>query len=317
MKQTLAILGILTCLSVDRAHAEQNRRPSPYAQRLASRSQRPAAELAFRSRGDEFLHRAEVSLGNRASVSGKIKQQVDVFGQRLLGAGFYLQKGRGPETKIRLELRLTVADETSSMMQVSDGRFLWIHQQVLNQTLLHRIDMSRIQRAMQDDSWLSRSVSARGWPAAGGLPKLLEGLSANFYFDEPTESQLGGLAVWVLHGQWRPSLLASLLPSQKEAILAGQRADLMPLPEQIPHRVVIALGKDDLFPYRVEYWRSLPFDLQNSAGTPPEQEMLVMDLLEVEFDQPLDDRKFTYRAGEQSYEDRTDEYLRNLGLRID
>lgn len=317
MKQTLVILAIFPFLPRAVSAEEPARRPSPYTQRLASHSRAMESERMPTTAGDSIIHRAARMLEDHTSVASKIKQHVHIFGQQLIGSGTYLQQGRGAETRIRLELRLTVADETSSLLQVSDGHFLWIHQQVLEQSSLRRLDVTRIQRVLQEDRFLGRTVNASGWPAPGGLPRMLDSLARSFQFADPREGQLGGLAVYTLAGQWEPTLLASLLPAQKERILAGEEVDLTPLAEQIPHRVVLALGRDDLFPYRLEFWRSVPVSRRGEPGLPREQELLTMDFLEVEFNRTLDDRKFQYRPGEQSFDDYTDQYLRNLSLGIE
>ena len=125
-------------------------------------------------------------------------------------------------------------------------------------------------------------------PGLGGLSRLLRGLDANFRF---TTAELGRvkqpvkyLPVWKLEGGWRPAQLVRLLPQQKAAIEQGKPVDTTRLPKHLPDRVVLLLGQEDLFPYRIEYRRQVD---KKEAGEGEETRSLVtMELYEVNLNAP-------------------------------
>jgi hypothetical protein len=144
----------------------------------------------------------------------------------------------------------------------------------------------------------------------GGLPNLLENLQAGFQFGDVEEKKLDQLSVYRVEGQWKPLMLAELLPDQRDKLLAGQAADWKKAPDAIPQRVVLTLGQDDLFPYRIEYLREQP----GKKGSPPTvQPILVIELFEVQFGAPIDPQRFVYEPGNRG-SDGTAAYLKKLGI---
>ena len=54
----------------------------------------------------------------------------------------------------------------------------------------------------------------------------------------------------------RVRLAPTACPSRPMPSDTGSPADLNQLTPNVPHRVVLHVGCDDLFPYRIEYWRT-------------------------------------------------------------
>jgi hypothetical protein len=204
------------------------------------------------------------------------------------------------------------ADErVSSFQQVCDGRFLWTHQDLLGKTSLTRLDLQRAENYLKQPT-LPPRTSVPLLTAPGGLPKLLEGLETNFRFVEAKADELDGLPVYALTGQWRPERLAEIIPSERAKLDAGQPVDPARLPQQTPERVVLKLGRDDYFPYRLEYWqREVPEDESVSGQLQP---VVVMELYEVQLGASVDQRQFDYKPGDLKYTDQTKEYVRSLGI---
>ncbi len=141
---------------------------------------------------------------------------------------------------------------------------------------------------------------------------MLSSIHEAFRFTEVAEGRLDDLPVWSLDGVWQPERLAQLLPEQAEAIRAGRPADLSPLTPNFPHRIVLHVGREDLFPYRIEYWRTE----SGEDGAPPQEKlMLVMELYEVQLGARIDAAQFVYRPpAKLQPQDRTAEFLNRLEL---
>jgi hypothetical protein len=113
--------------------------------------------------------------------------------------------------------------------------------------------------------------------------------------------------VHALRGQWKAEHLARWLPDQRARIEEGKPALLDKLPPALPDHVVLLLGRDDLFPYRIEYRRTAT-EATEAGETDPI--LVAIDLYDVRFDQPLDERLFEFEPGPMPWTDETDRYLR-------
>ncbi len=261
--------------------------------------------------GEELIAQAAQQLYRQPALSAKIRQRVRMFGTELVGSGEYLQLGDAPEKMLRLDLKLHLAGQVSSLQQVSNGAELWTRREVLNAKTLSFVDLQRIRRELGGASQSPPPDFAADWMVLGGLPALLKGLDASFQFGPARSAQFNQFDVWVIEGTWTSTELAKLLPDQKEAILAGHPADVRRLPPEAPEQVQVILGADDLFPYQIDFRRGRSAEAgQGSAW----ESMLTMELFEVQFGAQLDPLQFQYKAGAQEVADHTELYLRKFGL---
>ncbi len=260
---------------------------------------------------DLLIASAVTAAGAQPAASAKIRQRINLLGQQLVGTGMYWQQGKADARRFRLELKVQVAEGLTSVEQVCNGAELWVHEDLLDRSALSRIDLYRVREA------LHRNPAARATPAfslslpIGGLPNLLENMQAAFQFSSAEEKKLDQLSVYRVEGQWKPAALAELLPDQKQKLLAGQAVDWKKVPPEIPQRIVLTLGQDDLFPYRIEYLREQP----GKKGSPPTlQPMLTIELFEVQLATPIDPQRFAYQPGNRPRSDETAAYLKKLGI---
>ncbi len=257
------------------------------------------------------------------SVAARIRSEAQLYRQHVVGSGTYIQGPPKPGAW-RLELRMQTGDGATSLVQVCDGQQLWIYRQASERPTLERVDTATVSAALLRRA--KETSDPNGKPAPGivaglglgygGLPRLLHMLAESFEFQSFTESQLEGLPVLILVGTWNPAMLTVLLPDQQGAIEAGQGANLSKLPAHIPDRVTLYLGRDDLFPYRLEYHRDHPGEKEWEL-VPPErrgQPIVKLEWFEVRFNPPLAREQFYFNPGDTKYEDATKRYLEGLGL---
>lgn len=259
-------------------------------------------------RPQTLLATAVRTLERRTSIAAKIRQEVNLFGKHLVGSGSYLEQRAGGKLRMRLELTLQVGDQTSSLVQVCDGKYLWTHRQLLGNTDLSRIDVSRAREAQARAEKMPGKGGTGMLPGMGGLPKLLRALHASFDFTDAQQGRWGKRKrlVWRLRGRWKTDRLVEILPSQKEAIEEGKPSELSQLPGHLPEQVILLLGQEDLFPYRVEYRRS-----DTAEGRP----LVTMQLYDVVLDGPVDARRFIYNPGKAAFSDQTESYVKSLGVK--
>jgi hypothetical protein len=283
-----------------------------------------AAEIEPRQ---PLVRQAAASLAALESVNVKLRLRVDLFGQQLAGSGRYLQ-GASLSRKFRYELKLQLGDTFSSVQQVCDGQSLWIRRQIEGPPTVARVDLAKVDAAV-DFSRVDASAPRDAGPnaalpmlplggrglAAGGLAGVLLGLDRAFDFRTATEATIGDVPMRAVTGTWRPSRLARMLPDQKAAIEAGGRVDLSKLPVHMPDHVVVYLGRDDKFPYRIDYRRSTDGDpLAAAIDASTATTLVSMELFEARFGSAVDPQEFIYTPGSTPVADETAAYLAELGL---
>ena len=260
--------------------------------------------------GDTLIAHAATELGRHQAIAANLREQINLFGHQVFGKGTYLQQGRGENLKLRMEIKLEhVAGRTSSVQQVSDGTNFWLLQDTGGPPRISRIDLRRVRESLARQP--SPKPQTASWLAIGGLPKLLDSLDRSFRFGPVRSGRLDRLDVWIIEGDWDRAALAELAPDQAARLKAGGPPDDSRLPEQIPNRVRLMVGRDDLFPYRIEY-RRVSFENGQLPGTGDGALLVLMELVEVELNGPIDARNFIYQP--TKYDDITATYLKGLGV---
>ena len=116
--------------------------------------------------------------------------------------------------------------------------------------------------------------------------------------------------VWLLEGTWRAETSDRLLGDDEEGE-PRQR------PEHIPETVTLALGVEDLFPYRIEYRKprapSETSSLAESMIAAGAQSLSIMtlELFEVQTGQTIDPQMFSFQPTGVQIQDATDRFIRN------
>ena len=261
--------------------------------------------------GQELVAEATRRLLAMPGIEAKTRQRVELFDQRLVGSGTYLQLVQGPKLMLRMDLKLQIGGSPASLQQISNGDFFWIRNNLAGNVSLARVRLRSLRKvASQYDALPPTSC----WMALGGLPKLMDTLSGHFQFDQARPSMIGKLPVWVVDGSWKPEVLANLLPDQAAAIRAGRTPKLDQLPEHLPHGVTLVLGRDrtiPLFPYSISYYRELPLE-EGQGGPARRQSIVTWELFEVRFRPDLTPAHFDYQPGDQEVDERTDEFIAQL-----
>jgi hypothetical protein len=282
--------------------------PLPLGTSAASDST-PAAPASESSSGDALLRHVIAAVDSQASISAKVRHRIDLLGHSLIGSGVYMQQGRGPTRALRFDMNLQSGEKPARMQQISDGKDLWISEEVGASTRLSRVDLARLARARPRSP-----LPPNAWLGLGGLPKLLSGIEGSFQFGTVAESRLEDLPVWTIEGTWNRARLLQLLGDQKDTIEAGQAVDLSKLAPNLPDRVVLHVGCDDFFPYRIEYWRAAAKSDAKAGVEDIGRMILLMELYEVRLGANINPQEFAFKRGATKPLDRTQEFLDKFSL---
>ena len=284
---------------------------------LAPGAQAQTSQPADNTRlaAQELFGQAILALETRRSISAKIGYDVDLFDHKPVGSGLYQEERSDRGLRLRLEVRFQLAGQPGSLLHVCDGQYLWMYEKLGDRESLTRIDVQRVQEALGDSGNLDKISRVGWWPGLGGLPRLLRGLHAAFDFTTLEETRLGQppLPVWRLRGEWKPEKLAELLPDQKGNLKKGKPVDLAKLPAHLPDQVVVFLGKNDAFPYRIEYRRRESSEAAGEGG-PEDRAIVTIKLHWVALNAAIHPTNFLYSPGDLSIVDGTGQFLKSLGL---
>jgi hypothetical protein len=278
-----------------------------------------AAEAAALPAPDALVDRACQAMSSHLSVVAKVRQRGNLYGRELIGSGDYAQ-GPNRSRLLRYEIRMKVGPQVVNLLQVCDARYLWISQQLEHEPVISRVEVDRILAAYERQA-AAQPVRGAGVEnvqqalAIGGLGQLLAGLRKDFHFQTVTRSALGDLPVLVVVGGWKSEALGGFTASQPRINKPAKSAGGIVLRPHVPDGVVLMLGADDLFPYRIEF-RRRPDGAGEGNPTPAEIAdgalLLAMELYEVQVDVPLEERLFQFAPGSRPYSDVTELYLQQM-----
>ncbi len=306
----LACIGILVLLIRASAFSQANDEPPDHEL---------SPELA-----SNLLHQAITQLEARSWVSARMRQDVQLFGQRLRGEGLYWQ---GPQLQMRSEIRtrLPRSRKTAVLLQVCDGQILWQYRDLADQRELNWIDAQRVVRAWNQAQHEGRTIEPGvRFLGIGGLPQLLRTLADDVRFEQlaTLADPQGSAGDFVLIGRWRPETLVRMLPPNRRPT-EGQRPQARNLPEHLPDRVEIRLRRSDLFPVAIRWARmdrgeALPAP-PDGQGPPPRNDagktLMRIEFHDITLDKPLPAEGFRYRPGPRiPTRNITEEYLGRQGL---
>ena len=122
-------------------------------------------------------------------------------------------------------------------------------------------------------------------------------------------------------GRWKPEPLVQLCPQfASSGLTADAKNPEADWPDQLPHHVLLMVGKQNLFPYLIEHRRNKDAPSSDDplsgdgAGTHPVDDPLARyEQFEVQFTAPLDERLFEFDHSELQWEDETPKLIVQLG----
>lgn len=244
------------------------------------------------------IKKAREKLLKVKSISAKVVEKVDVLDKSFKAEGRYLQRGlQEGDWKMRLELAVKIGNASGSLLEVCDGDLLWMRSDVdtgrkkdkpegakkdHRDTTITRRNVTKILNAakkLPDKSYETGLITSLG---LGGLPALLAAIEQNMKFTAVKDMSLRDLPMIVVEGTWTDAFAQRLRGSQGQ----GQQASTL-LPASAPDSVRLYIDRGTGFPHRITYMKKIP-------GRNVQKEMLTLDFLDVEVNQPISDSEFDY-----------------------
>lgn len=265
----------------------------------------PSASAEDAGRAERIVTACLAGLSRQSSISARMRQLALVGDKEMVGSGQYVQQGVGEDQRFRFESSLATNSATYTMLEVCDGLAFWNYQKHADfPASLHRIDTRRV-RAKLEAATPPLAQTDAITPHLGGVQRTLALIRESFRFPSVEATELDGMPVWRIEGRWNPERLASLVPEVAGKAVDGE-VPAAALPENMPWRVALSIGKRELFPYRIEW-----FAVRGRRPAPDRQpeRIAVLELYEVRLDEPIDATAFVYKPAAEGYSDVTEGFL--------
>jgi outer membrane lipoprotein-sorting protein len=196
------------------------------------------------------------------SVSANVLQKVDLLDQKFDVAGRFL---KAPNNRVYLNLKVSgLADASGQTLQVCDGQTLWDYQQILDSQNYRRIAVTQVFQKLSSpdiDPELRTQVLAQ--LGFSGPEELLRGLRKAVRFTQKDPDTVDGKDVWILRGEWRDR--TGLLGANNQPL-----PPTMPLPAYVPSLVILTVGQDDGWPYKLRLVGKRPTMLMDTRKVGPD-----------------------------------------------
>jgi hypothetical protein len=240
-----------------------------------------------------LIRQAALKTLNCPSISAQIQHRMDLYGRDLVGSGMYHQARLDRDLLFRTELQVPIAGGIMNLMQICDGRFVWtrIVRPALDgvpvspprETRTEAVPIQEVLAGINEQR--PREEGSFGTFTPQGVGGLLLQLSRSFQFGEPATTEIKGAPMWLLRGD--------------RIALTDRQSD------SLPQSVTLAIGKEDLFPYIVEYRQKV--DTEHKKGLRQEvvvqgHERIIMaiEFFDVEFNVPYNPQIYVFRPISQA-----------------
>jgi hypothetical protein len=230
--------------------------PATFSDDVQEKQERTQIQLQTR----EILQQSVQRLENWPALEANVRQKINLFGQQLVGPGRYVQAGQG-SNKARLELTFKSDDFQAEIIQINDGRFLYIKNDAEKDAPMQRVDLRELDKHTSGNPSPAAAspldAANSRWMAMGGLAHLLKQMNQDFVFNSLRSARIDDMEVLILEGTWNPQCLSDICGKLQVLDKAG-RIQYDRLPPQLPTHIQVTLGNEEplsLFPHQIVYLR--------------------------------------------------------------
>jgi hypothetical protein len=268
------------------------------------------AELArIKADGDELITRVLATLERWPNVKARFRQSLRVGEELQTGLGDYWQQGVGNQRRTCWQWQTLIDGRQAVFAQVYDkDGHLWTDERFPDRRSVTRVNVAALRRDLATlaagQGGAGRSAAELELRARGGLSQLIAELRASFTFGAPAAVVEDGKELVAIVGAWR------------EEPLKRQWQSLSPQnpgnwPGHLPHHVVVKVGREDLFPYVIEYRRATDAALAGD-GAAARDPLARFEFFEVQWGVVMPERLFEFSPTDVDWRDVTAAALERL-----
>jgi hypothetical protein len=261
--------------------------------------------------GDALVARVLATLERWPNLTAKFRQTVRIADEPQAGAGDYWQQGVGNQRRTCWQWQTLIAGEQATFTQIYDRNLhLWTDVRYPGSRTVTRVNIGSLRRelAAATDATGPGGAGPRAAElellARGGASQLIAELRRWFVFGSPVGIVENGKQYVAVAGQWREEGLQRDWPG-----LVPGAADAWPA--QLPHHVVVKVGREDLFPYVIEYRRGADASLMGDVREANDP-LARCEFFDVRWGVVMPDRLFEFTPPEADWHDVTMRVLEQL-----
>ena len=259
----------------------------------------PAAVSSPESKA--LLKSARQRLESYQSLKARVAQTIEFGNRHLQSEGEYIQ---AEGHRLRLDLRVNIGDDQARLLQVCDGDILYTLYGKKDPPIATRRDIQQILRTAAEHGAESTNFEASliAQMGLGGIASLLAGIDRRMDLAPPTETEIQGRKFFVVEAAWKAEFrvhfegLANANRTAPGGVAEG-------LPIYIPDRVRIYFDAEQLFPYRIRYFK-------DGQGSQPPYAILTLDFRDIVVNGPVEPSAFTFTRPEDAQpKEETNDFL--------
>jgi len=234
----------------------------------------------------------------------KINSQL--FGVSMAATGKYFQTARGRKSRMEIQCVSPVA---KTLLQMSDGRFVYFLKSDHQQQKLEFIDLFRL---TNHRSKVPGGLLPTTWVMGGGIGKAISHYAESFDFQKvisslPSESALG---LTKYRGIWKAGVLLHLIHASKPYADRPGKVVWADVPRQLPHAIELtfkAAAGEAAVPKQISFFK-FSTDGEISAA----KEIVRIEFSPFEFKNTLPDELFTLESTDFEATDITKVYNKQI-----
>ena len=224
-------------------------------------------------------------LENVYSIQAELHFQAEILGKKWEGRGKYAEVRSGPIPKSRLEIRSALTGAERRLVQVCDGKTVWLHDGIENADRVVKVDAVRCREAIDATGSLPLTTGL----GLGGIFGLMRALDSAFHFDPPVREKEGVTTTGTLNRGAALRFLEDRGDKSKDGDLDGKSgpSEWTRLPLSVPTHVTLRFTAKSPIPNAIEYYRKAP-------GAPGSRLLLRLVIDRVQINETIEERRFSF-----------------------
>lgn len=244
---------------------------------------------------------ARLAYNGQMVVAASMREETKVYGRHFIGVGEYMEKIDNAKRYLRMEMNYSCDNVRYGVQFIEDGAkdLFWISKNVGSGKELYHVNGFKVNAQTANPELVASIDGIPITPVSlAGIPFILFQIEKNYAFTSCSVVQDNQTKIpyYVVVGTWKPERFP--IPD----LVSDNVIKWDAVPPEIPDTVKVYFGLNDLFPYRIYYYRNV-----KGAQTLISK----LNFYDVSFDVRLNIKQFGFSPSDSIMSvDITDRYLK-------
>ena len=250
---------------------------------------------------EAMFRSARLAYNGQMVVAASMREETKVYDRHFIGIGEYMEKIDNAKRYLRMEMNYSCDNVRYSVQYIADGAkdLFWISKNVGSGKELYHVNGFKVNAQTANPELVASIDGIPITPVSlAGIPFILFQIEKNYSFSSCSvvQDRQTNAPYYVVVGEWKPERF----PIQD--LVSDNVIKWDSVPPEIPDTVKVYFGVNDLFPYKIYYYR-------NVKG----KQTLIskLNFYDVSFDVRLNTKQFGFSPSDSIMSvDITDRYLK-------